>query len=335
MATSRLSSKPRPEAVEAVGSLRAATDQPRRKSNHAILAGLHHSWQLYLLLALPTAVLLIFSYAPMVGIQIAFRNYSPRLGQWGSPWIGLQNFDRFFHSYQFWLIIKNTLVLFAYDMVATFPLPIILALSLNQVRLRVFRRSVQMITYAPYFISTVVIVGMIFLLLDPQMGLMRAAGTLLGIDVPNLTQEPGAFRHLYVWSGAWQTMGFWSVIYLAALSGIDPVLHEAAKVDGCSLLGRIWHIDLPGIAPVAVILLILSMGNALRSGFEKVLLLQTPLNLSTSEVIDTYVYKVSLGSQLPQFSYGTAISVFQSLVGLVLIIVVNLVARRFSSGGLL
>lgn len=321
--------------MDAVGPSRAVTDQPRRKSNHTVLAGIRHSWQLYLLLALPTAVLLIFSYAPMVGIQIAFRNYNPRLGQWGSPWIGLQNFDRFFHSYQFWLIIKNTLVLFAYDMVATFPLPIILALSLNQVRLRVFRRSVQMITYAPYFISTVVIVGMIFLLLDPQMGLMRAVGTLLGIDMPNLTQQPGAFRHLYVWSGAWQTMGFWSVIYLAALSGIDPVLHEAAKVDGCSLLGRIWHIDLPGIAPVAVILLILSMGNALRSGFEKVLLLQTPLNLSTSEVIDTYVYKVSLGSQLPQFSYGTAISVFQSLVGLVLIIVVNLVARRFSSGGLL
>lgn len=333
MTTRQLSSAPRTEAIGGPITDRSAEGQRSRKSSR-VLAGMRHSWQLYLLLLVPTIVLVIFSYGPMAGIQIAFRNYSPALGQWGSPWVGFMNFERFFHSYEFWLIIRNTIVLFVYDMVATFPLPIILALSLNQVRLRAFRRSVQMITYAPYFISTVVLVGMIFLILDPQQGFLRAIGNLLGTNVSDFVQQPGAFRSLYVWSGAWQTMGFWSVIYLAALSGIDPGLHEAAKVDGCSVLGRIWHVDLPGIAPVAIIMLILSMGNALKTGFEKVLLLQTPLNLSTSEVIDTYVYKVSLGSQIPQFSYGTAISVFQSLVGLILIAIVNIAARKFNSSGL-
>ncbi len=301
-------------------------DSPRRR--------LRASWQLYALLLAPVVELALFNYWPMLGVQIAFRNYNPVGGIWGSPWVGLANFDRFVHSYQFWPIIKNTLILHGYELIATFPLPIMLALALNHVRRKAFSRTVQMITYAPHFISTVVVVGMLFVLLDPQTGIMHYLLHAVGLPTPDLLNNPAWFRHLYVWSGAWQSMGFSAIIYLAALAGIDPGLHEAAIVDGASKFKRIWHIDLPGIAPVAIILLILSMGSALTTGFEKVLLMQNTLNLNTSEVIDTYVYKVGLGSQVPQFSYGTAINVFQSVVGLVLIVASNKIARRFSSSGL-
>lgn len=291
-------------------------------------------WQLYVLMLAPVVIMVIFTYLPMIGVQIAFRDYNPVDGQWGSAWVGMRNFVRFFESYQFWPIIRNTLVLHGYELLATFPLPIILALALNHLRRKAFSRTVQMITYAPHFISTVVVVGMLFMLLDPETGLVHNIMALAGLEMPDIINRPEWFRHLYVWSGAWQGMGFSAIIYLAALSGVDPGLHEAAIVDGCSTLKRMWHVDLPSIAPVAVILLILSMGNALKTGFEKVLLMQNPLNLGVSEVIDTYVYKVSLGSQLPQFSYGAAINVFQSLVGLILILVANRLARKFSTGGL-
>jgi len=291
-------------------------------------------WQLYVLLLPPVIEVALFNYWPILGVQIAFRNYNPVGGIWGSPWVGLDNFNRFVHSYQFWPIIRNTLILHGYELIATFPIPIMLALALNHVRRKGLSRTVQMITYAPHFISTVVVVGMMFVLLDPETGIMHFALHAIGLPTPDLLNNPGWFRHLYVWSGAWQSMGFSAIIYLAALAGIDPGLHEAAIVDGASKLKRMWHIDLPGIAPVAIILLILSMGSALTTGFEKVLLMQNSLNLNTSEVIDTYVYKVGLGSQVPQFSYGTAINVFQSVVGLILIVTSNRIARRFSSSGL-
>lgn len=309
--------------------------QPRQNRRKALRRRkIRNSWQLYVLLILPVVQLLLFNYWPMLGVQIAFRNYNPVDGIWGSPWVGLENFERFIHSYQFWPIIRNTLILHGYALAATFPLPIILALALNHVRRKWFSRTVQMITYAPHFISTVVVVGMLFVLLDPQTGIMHFALDAIGLPTPDLLNNPEWFRHLYVWSGAWQTMGFAAIIYLAALAGIDPGLHEAAIVDGASKLKRIWHIDLPGIAPIAIILLILSMGSALTTGFEKVLLMQNSLNLDTSEVIDTYVYKVGLGATVPQYSYSTAIGVFQSAVGLVLIIVSNRIARRVTSSGL-
>lgn len=291
-------------------------------------------WQMYAMLILPLSYLLVFHYWPMFGAQIAFRNYNVIDGITGSDWVGLDNFARFVHSYNFWPIIRNTIVLHGYELLATFPLPIILALALNQVRLRWFKRSVQMVTYAPYFISTVVIVGMLFVLLDPHTGLISNLLAVVGIGPIDFVGDPGYFRHLYVWSSVWQTVGFSAVIYLAALSSVDPQLHEAAIVDGASRIQRIWHVDLPSIMPVAVILLILGIGTMLSVGFEKVLLMQNSLNLQTSEVIDTYVYKVGLASQIPQFSYAAAIGLFRSLLAVVLLVLANYVARKLAKSSL-
>jgi multiple sugar transport system permease protein/putative aldouronate transport system permease protein len=295
---------------------------------------LRRDWQLYTLLALPVAFLLVFNYWPMLGLQIAFKNYNPLKGVWGSPWVGFANFDRFFHIYQFWQIIENTVILNFYQLAAGTPLPIILALAINYAARKWFSRAVQMVSYAPHFISTVVIVGMLGLFLDPQMGLVNHFLNLIGANSVDFLGNPGLFRHIYVWSGVWQNLGFSTIIYLAALTGIDPSLHEAAIVDGATKLQRMRHIDLPGIMPVAIILFILNMGQALTTGFEKVLLMQNSLNLSSSEVIDTYVYKVGLASELPQYSYATAIGVFQSVVGLLLIWISNRVARRLTGSGL-
>ncbi|WP_020573791.1 ABC transporter permease [Actinopolymorpha alba] len=312
-----------------------STPRPPRMGRWAVARRqIKNGWQLYLMLALPVIYILVFQYWPMWGVQIAFRNYNVVDGITGSPWVGFQNFERFIDSYLFWPIIRNTILLQGYELLATFPLPIILALALNYVRLRWFKRSVQMITYAPHFISTVVIVGMLFVLLDPRTGMVNNLFGIFGIEPVDFMGNPDYFRHIYVWSGAWQGLGFSAIIYLAALTSIDPALHEAAIVDGASKLKRMWHIDLPGIAPIAVILLILNIGSILSIGFEKVLLMQNSLNLQTSEVIDTYVYKVGLQSAVPQFSYAAAIGLFRSVVGLVLLVVANQLARRFAKSSL-
>lgn len=295
---------------------------------------IRNNWQLYLMLVLPVAYVVVFQYVPMYGAQIAFRNFSPALGIEGSPWVGLEHFTRFLGSYQFWPLLRNTIVLHTYELLVTFPLPIVLALALNYVRLRWFKRSVQLITYAPHFISTVVIVGMLFMLLDPRIGLLNNLLTLVGIEPIDFMGEPALFRHVYVWSSAWQTMGFSAIIYLAALSSVDPELHEAAVVDGATKLQRMRYIDLPTIMPIAVILLILNIGTILSVGFEKVLLMQNDLNLDTAEVIDTYVYKIGLAAEIPQFSYAAAIGLFRSVVGLVLLVLANWVARRLARSSL-
>lgn len=295
---------------------------------------IRNCWQLYLMLLLPVVYFLIFHYWPMYGLQIAFRKYNVAQGITGSPWVGFSHFECFVESYMFWTVIRNTIVLHSYELLVGFPLPIILALALNQVRLRWFKRTVQMITYAPYFISTVVVVGMLVVLLDPRTGLLNNLLGLLGLGPLDLLRDPSYFRHLYVWSSVWQNLGFGSVIYLATLSSIDPQLHEAAIVDGASRIKRIWHIDLPGIMPVAVIMLILNIGSILSIGFEKVLLMQNNLNLSTSEVIDTYVYKIGLAAEVPQYSYAAAIGLFRSVVGLLLLVIANQIARRFAKSSL-
>ncbi len=291
---------------------------------------IRRNWQLYVLLALPLIWLIVFRYAPMYGAQIAFRQYSPAFGIEGSPWIGLANFERFFNSPKFEPVIINTLVLSFYSLIAGFPIPIILALSLNQVKARFFRSSVQMITYAPHFISTVVIVGMLFQFLHPRVGLTASLANLLGLAAPNWMGDPGAFRHIFVWSGVWQETGFSAIIYLAVLSTIDPALHEAAVVDGASRLQRIRYIDIPGLLPTAMVLLVLSTGRVLEISFEKVYLMQSPLNLAVSEVINTYVYKVGLLSPILDFSYSTAIGLLKGIVGLILVIAVNHAARRLT-----
>ncbi len=292
------------------------------------------SRQLYLLLLLPITYLIIFKYVPMYGIQIAFRKYSPVKGILGSEWIGLHYFIRFFESNEFSRILWNTVSLSLYQLLITFPMPIILALGLNYIRVTFLKKTVQMVTYAPHFISTVVMIGIIMQFLNPRIGMVNNITGLFGIDPIHFMAQVSWFQSLFVWSDVWQNTGFACIIYLAALASVDPSLHEAAVVDGASKLRRIWHVDLPSIVPIAVILLILNMGNMLEIGYEKVLLMQNPLNLQKSEVIDTYVYKVGLASQSVNFSYGAAIGLFKNIVSLFLLLAVNRLARKLNQSSL-
>ena len=285
-------------------------------------------WQYYLLLALPLLFLLVFHYIPMGGLVLAFKNFSIREGIWGSPWAGLKYFRQFFASPLFWTLIKNTLGISIYTLVAGFPLPIILALAVNEVKGKMFRKSVQMITYAPYFISTVVMVSIIMQVLHPRTGLLNLLITSLGWDAVNFMGEEQLFKSIYVWSGIWQYTGYSAILYIAALAGIDPTLYEAGKMDGVSRFKRIIYIDLPGIAPTIIILLILNTGNLMNIGFEKIFLMQNDLNLVSSEIISTYIYKIGLRSA--QFSYSTAIGFFNSIINFVLLVTVNRIARKHS-----
>jgi multiple sugar transport system permease protein/putative aldouronate transport system permease protein len=325
---------PTPPSARPPGARRKWTRAKPAKPSVRLGVRMRRNWQLYAMLALPLIWLAIFAYWPMYGVIIAFKDYNVVSGIWGSPWAGFKYFERFIESYQFWKLIRNTVYLHVYELVATFPLPILLALCLNTVRKKWFSRSAQLITYAPHFISTVVVVGLVVVLTNPNTGVANKLIGLLGFGPVDMMGDPGMFRHIYVWSGAWQTMGFAAIIYLAALTSVPPELHEAAIVDGASRLRRMWHIDLPAIVPVAVILLILNIGSILSVGFEKVLLMQNNLNLDTAEVIDTYVYKIGLASAVPQFSYATAIGLFRSVIGLVLLVLANTFARRFARSSL-
>lgn len=306
---------------------------PSRKSSYA-WRQIKRSWQLYVFLALPVAWLLVFMYYPMYGAQIAFRDFLPGRTILGSEWVGLTNFTRFFNSPMFERLLRNTIGLSFYSLLVGFPIPILIALSLNQLRTGFFKRSVQMISYAPYFISTVVMVGLILQFLDLRRGPINLLFQALGLDTIHFMGIADMFPDIYVWSGVWQNSGFNTVIYMAALSTIDPALHEAALVDGANRLQRIWHIDIPGIIPITLTLLILNMGQLLNVGFEKAFLLQNPLNLKTSEVISTYVYKVGLVGGVSNFSYAAAIGLFNSVLGLLLLLAANQLSKKFSETSL-
>lgn len=305
---------------------------PKERRN--VLKQIKHSWQLYLLLALPVIWLLIFAYYPMYGAQIAFRNFLPGKTITGSEWIGLENFTRFFHSPMFMRLMKNTLWLSFYSLIIGFPIPIILALSLNQLRTGLFKRTVQMVSYAPYFISTVVMVGLLLNFLDMRRGPVNLLLIQLGLNPVQFMGSAELFPSVYVWSGVWQNTGFATIIYLAALTTVDPALHEAAVVDGASRVRRMWHIDIPGIVPVIVTVFILNMGQLLNVGFEKTYLMQNQLNLSTSEVISTYVYKVGLAGGVSDYSYSAAIGLFNSVIGLVLLLSANWASQRMTQKSL-
>jgi putative aldouronate transport system permease protein len=262
----------------------------------------------------------------MYGIALAFKDFSIKKGIMGSPWAGTKYFEQFFKSPNLWLLLKNTLGLSIYQLIAGFPLPIILALALNEVKSTTFKKSIQLVTYAPHFISTVVMVGMIIEILSPRSGFVNVIIQLLGFDAVNFMGETSMFSSIYVWSGVWQSMGYSAIIYIAALSGIDPALYEAAIIDGANRYQKMRHIDFPGIMPTIVILLILNVGNIMNLGFEKVYLLQNPLNLSNSEIINTYVYKVGLIGG--QYSFSTAVSFFNSVINLILLVSVNQIAKK-------
>ncbi|WP_232789603.1 ABC transporter permease [Streptomyces jeddahensis] len=288
-------------------------------------------WTLYLLMLVPLVHLAVFKYVPMTNAVIAFKDYNVVKGVWGSQWVGLQNFQAIFDNPVFWQLVKNTFLLSFYAVLAGFPIPIILALALNEIRQGFFKRTVQMVTYAPYFISTVVVVSMTIMILSPKLGLLSHVTGFFGVDKVDLLGDPDYFRHIYVWSDIWQTAGYSAVIYLAALSGVDQSLYEAARVDGASRLQKIWHVDLPSIMPTAVIILVLAVGNIMAVGFEKAFLLQNPLNLSASEIIATYVYKTGLLNA--DFSQATAIGLLNSVVNLALLVFVNFVAKRLTGSG--
>ena len=305
----------------------------RGVKKHDLLTGEKNLWvrivqhrTLYLFLAPTLLYLLIFNYIPMYGLQIAFKNYNGAFGIWGSHWVGLQHFKDFIGGYYFWPILMNTLTISLYTTAVSFPIPIVLALMLNEVRSYRYKKFVQTVLYAPHFISMVVMVGIIVIVLSPTTGILNHVIGALGFEKQYFMIQPDAFKHIYVWSGLWQNCGWGAIIYLAALSGVDPELHEAATIDGASRFQRILYINIPTIKPTVVILLIMNIGSLVGVGFEKTFLLQNDLNLEKSEVISTYVYRRGLLGG--NFSFSTAVGLFNNVINVLLLLLANFIARR-------
>lgn len=297
-----------------------------------MILSLKRHWQYYLLVLPPLLYILIFKYFPMFGVVIAFKDYNVVKGILGSPWAGFKYFEQLFDAPFFWQYLRNTIVISLYGLIVNFPLPILLALALNEIRNGFFKKSVQMVTYAPFFISTVVIVSIIIVNLSPNVGLSSTIFRALGMEPVDFLGQASLFKTIYVFSDAWQHTGYSAIIYIAALAGVNPELYEAAKVDGATRLQKIIHIDLPSLVPIIVILLILNIGSTMSVGFEKIFLMQNPLNQNASEVISTYVYKVGLLNS--NFSFSAAIGLFNSVVNLILLIIVNFISRRVSANSL-
>ena len=309
------------------------TQAPRvpRRTGRKVLEQIRRNWLLYLFLLPSVAYIIIFNYVPMYGIQMAFRNFKPAKGIWGSQWVGLLHFQRFFESYHFSELLRNTISLSLYQVIASFPMPILLALILNYTTIPHVKRFAQTVTYAPHLISTVVLAGMLIVFCSTS-GLFNHLLGLINQPKFNMLGEPRLYQHIYVWSTIWQRTGYNAVLYIAALSSVSDELHEAATIDGANKIQRVWHIDLPAILPTMVILLIMSIGNIMSIGFEKSYLLQNSLNLERSEIISTYVYKV--GIQSAQYSYSTAIGLFNNVINFILLITVNKIANKVTGSGL-
>jgi multiple sugar transport system permease protein/putative aldouronate transport system permease protein len=318
----------------------------KQKSNDAAAAGavlIHRTplgrrmWNLrglYFLAAIPVVYVIIFNYSPMYGVLMAFERYQPRQGVIGSPWVGLYNFQRLFTSPSFFGILRNTLLLNIYGLFVGFPFPIILAIFVNHFLVKRFTKIVQSLTFAPHFLSTVVMVGLLGQVLSYRIGIVNFFLKGIGMNPVNFLASPVLFPHIYVWSGIWQGTGYGAILYIATLVGVDLNLHEAALIDGANMWQRVWHIDLPTIRPIIVISLILSMGGMLGSSFEKAYLLQNTVNIEASEVISTYVYKMGIANSRPDYSFGTAIGLFQNVVGVILVLLVNKIADKLTGEGM-
>ncbi|SIR34348.1 putative aldouronate transport system permease protein [Domibacillus enclensis] len=304
-------------------------EKTTKKERNKVLQYVMQNYLLYLFLLPAVLLTFVFKYVPMYGAVIAFKDYSPMKGIWGSDWVGLQHFQSFLTSPNFLDIFMNTLKLSFYGLVLGFPIPILLALMLNQVRRQRVKKNLQLILYAPNFISVVVITGMLFIFLSPN-GMVNTMITLIMDKPVAFMTEPEYFRSVYILSGIWQAAGWSSIIYVAALANVDPQLHDAATIDGASLLQRIWHIDLPTLKPVMAVLFILAAGGIMAIGFEKAYLMQTDMNIPSSEILPTYVYKVGL--QAGDYAYSTAIGLFNSVINLFLLIFVNFVVKRLNEG---
>ena len=289
-------------------------------------------WRFYVLIALPLAYIIVFAYIPMPGILMAFQRYSPSKGLFGSTWVGLTYFRQFFSSPSSWSVIWNTFRIGFKSLLFGFPVPILLAIALNEIGSAKFRKSVQMITYAPYFISTVVLVGILTQITDPRLGVLNKLLEICGGTAINFMGNPKMFDGLYILSGIWQGAGYSAVIYIAALSGVSREVQEAAIVDGVTRLKRIWHVDLPSIRPQIIILLIFSVGSVLNVGFEKIYLMQNNLNIQASEVIPTFVYKVGLVNA--DYGFSTAVGLLSAVIGMILLSGTNAIAKRMTDTGI-
>ncbi len=313
--------------------MKAVLERKRRKPFFARLAfDLKRNWWLWLMFTPVIAYYGIFHYAPMYGILMAFKDYKVRRGILGSPWVGFKYFNRFFSSYNFWSLIRNTLGISVYSLVIGFPLAIIFALLLHYLTLNKLKKTVQMVSYAPYFISTVVICGMLTIFMDPSNGVFNKVREFFGGESVAFLSVPQYFKTIYVFSGVWQGMGWSAIIYISALAGVDSQMHEAAIIDGATKLQRIRYIDLPSIEATIVMLLIMSLGSLMNVGFEKVYLLQNDLNYSASEIISTYTYRVGLVNS--DFGYSTAISLFNTVINLIILISANTLSRKVTGEGL-
>ncbi len=299
---------------------------------YATLKNLYRSRYLYLLIAPVVLYYILFHYFPLYGIQIAFKDFNPFLGVWDSPWAGFKYFQQFFSSVYLKRLLSNTLILNLYALVVGFPAPIILALMINEVRLNPLKRAIQTIVYIPHFISLVVVVGMLISFLSPRNGMVNVILTALGGESIHFLAEPKWFKTIYVFSGIWQEAGWGCIIYLAAIAGIDPCLYESAIVDGASRWQRLLKITIPSVIPTVIIMLILRMGSLFSVGFEKIMLMYNPITYETADVISTYVYR--RGIQGGEFSFSTAVGLFNSVINLVMLITFNTISKKVSDTSL-
>lgn len=307
-------------------------NKKQRNSKRGPIYYIKRHWQLYLMILPALLYYLIFVYKPMGGIVIAFQDYSLRKGIWGSEWIGFENFTRLFNSYWFPIILKNTLSISVFSLIFSFPVPIILALAANEIKSNRRKRLFQTVSYAPHFISTVVMCGMIILFLNADSGVINKLLNLIGVESVAFLQEPDMFNWVYIITGIWQGCGWSAIIYIASLSGVDKSLLEAATIDGANRWQKVRYINLPVMIPTIIIQFILQCGSILSVGYEKVYLLQNPANLSGSEIISTYVYKVGL--EQADFGFSTAVGLFNSLVNFILLIIVNKTASKLTETSL-
>ncbi len=305
---------------------------PKKRSRKATLKLMRQNYQLYIFLIPAIVFIVLFMYFPLYGLQIAFKNYRGSDGIWGSAWCGLKWFEKFFSTPRCWEIIRNTLSISVYSLIAGFPLPICLAIVLNYVKNLHFKKFAQTVTYMPYFISTVVLVGMMSLFFSPSSGFINTIIKMFGGEPVYFMGISSLFPHMYVWSGIWQSMGYSSIIYIAALSGVSPELHESAVIDGANILQRIWHIDIPTIMPTMIILLIMSCGNIMNVGYEKVFLMQNDLISDVSEIISTYVYKIGLINN--QYSFSTAIGLMNNVINFIILVAANKISNKIFGSGL-
>lgn len=306
--------------ITATGKKKSRTD--------AIKIYLYKNWQFWALIALPVIYLIIFNYIPMGGIILAFKRFSPRKGIFGSDFVGLMYFRQFLGAPSSLRIIRNTLRLGVYSLLVGFPIPILLALEINEVKHQRLKKFVQIVTYAPYFISLVVRVGIMMRIMDLRTGILNHLIVALGGKPVNFFGSKDIFPHLYVWSGVWQISGYASIIYIAALSGVNPELQEAAIIDGASRVQRIWNVDLPAIRPTIVMMLIFNVGQIMNIGFEKAYLMKNSVNQANAEIISTFVYEIGLKNG--DFSFSTAVGLFNSVISLLLFVFVNEISKRLT-----